>query len=365
MEKFFYTQKLRNLILIFLNCITYKETFHTNWTTLVIRKWTKVRTQLTIRFRNDGIIIFVSHPSDHLWNKFTKDPPRQSLIINHCPIKPLKITNAFKTHWSIHTEQKRRKKKKKEVEQKSHLGLGEVKGGREFGPLRNAEVLPFRELLLEREQLLRGERRPRLPVRLVFPQVALDLGRLPVLCNRKATGGWSHDAVIVTVLASHSLNEGGGEGKGKGTLFRGLRTNRGETPPTATSVFLRDAAQFQRKAKLFRDRFIIFPRRRRKLGPHLALFCAPTARSPTPSPTLVFIRYIALPFEAKGMYNRDNRYQFSRIIRHDRFGSIMDRRGNCVIAEIYQPTYLARGFFFSFWRLVEGGFRSITRRLIG
>lgn len=136
--------------------------------------------------------------------------------------------------------------------------------------------------------------------------------------------------------------------RGEGTLFRGLRTNRGETPPTATSVFLRDAAQFQRKAKLFRDRFIIFPRRRRKLGPHLALFCAPTARSPTPSPTLVFIRYIALPFEAKGMYNRDNRYPFSRIIRHDRFGSIMDRRGNCVIAEIYQPTYLARGFFFSF-----------------
>lgn len=67
--------------------------------------------------------------------------------------------------------------------------------------------------------------------------------------------------------------------RGEGTLFRGLRTNRGETPPTATSVFLRDAAQFQRKAKLFRDRFIIFPRRRRKLGPHLALFCAPTARS--------------------------------------------------------------------------------------
>lgn len=62
-----------------------------------------------------------------------------------------------------------------------HLSLGEVKGGREFGPLRDTQVLPFRELLLEREQLLRGERRPRLPVRLVFPQVALDLGRLPVL----------------------------------------------------------------------------------------------------------------------------------------------------------------------------------------
>lgn len=66
-----------------------------------------------------------------------------------------------------------------------HLGLGEVKGGREFGPLRDAQVLPFRELLLEREQLLRGERRPRLPVRLVFPQVALDLGRLPVLVQRR------------------------------------------------------------------------------------------------------------------------------------------------------------------------------------
>lgn len=70
----------------------------------------------------------------------------------------------------------------------THLGLREMKGGRELGPLGDAEVLPFRELLLERQQLLRGERRPRLPVRLVFPQVALDLGRFSVLCNRNSTG---------------------------------------------------------------------------------------------------------------------------------------------------------------------------------
>lgn len=60
-----------------------------------------------------------------------------------------------------------------------------MKRGGELGPLGDTEVLPFGELLLEREQLLRGERRPRLPVRLVFPQVALDLGRFSVLCNRK------------------------------------------------------------------------------------------------------------------------------------------------------------------------------------
>lgn len=145
-----------------------------------------------------------------------------------------------------------------------------------------------------------------------------------------------------------ALTRGEGRGGGRGRCFAGYERTEAKHLRPQRPCFLRDAAQFQRKAKLFRDRFIIFPRRRRKLGPHLALFCAPTARSPTPSPTLVFIRYIALSFEAKGMYNRDNRYQFSRIIRHDRFGSIMDRRGNCVIAEIYQPTYLARGFFFSF-----------------
>lgn len=124
------------------------------------------------------------------------------------------------------SKKRKRREKKKEVEhQISHLGLGEVKGGREFGPLRNAEVLPFRELLLEREQLLRGERRPRLPVRLVFPQVALDLGRLPVLCNRKAAFPLEDHHTIVV----RSPNESRG-----GYCLEDCETPR----PTATSAFL-------------------------------------------------------------------------------------------------------------------------------
>ena len=77
-----------------------------------------------------------------------------------------------------------------------------MKRRRELGPLRHAEVLPFRELLLEREQLLRGERRPRLPVRLVFPQVALDLGRLAVLCNRKRVPLEDHPSSL-SFIAAH------------------------------------------------------------------------------------------------------------------------------------------------------------------
>lgn len=54
-----------------------------------------------------------------------------------------------------------------------HLGLGQTQRRRELGPLRNAQVLLLPELLLQRQELLRGERGPRLAVRLVLAQVAL------------------------------------------------------------------------------------------------------------------------------------------------------------------------------------------------
>lgn len=137
-------------------------------------------------FHNSSI-----HPRTEQQNKFTKDPHDKNIF---------KI-NIYR--------RRRRRRRKWNI---SHLGLGEVKGGREFGPLRDAQVLPFRELLLEREQLLRGERRPRLPVRLVFPQVALDLGRLPVLCNRKAKRfrfEYRHTIVIPSLLTSRGRRGGG------------------------------------------------------------------------------------------------------------------------------------------------------------
>lgn len=76
-----------------------------------------------------------------------------------------------------------------------------------------------------------------------------------------------------------ALTRGEGRGGGRGRCFAGYERTEAKHLRPQRPCFLRDAAQFQRKAKLFRDRFIIFPRRRRKLGPHLALFCAPTARS--------------------------------------------------------------------------------------
>jgi hypothetical protein len=61
-----------------------------------------------------------------------------------------------------------------------HLGLREPQAARELRPLRYAEVLLIPELLLECQELLRGEGRPGLPVGLVLPQIALQLGRFPV-----------------------------------------------------------------------------------------------------------------------------------------------------------------------------------------
>jgi hypothetical protein len=51
----------------------------------------------------------------------------------------------------------------------THLRLGEVQRGRELGPLCDAQILLLPELLLQRQQLLSGERCPGLPVRFVFP----------------------------------------------------------------------------------------------------------------------------------------------------------------------------------------------------
>ena len=51
----------------------------------------------------------------------------------------------------------------------TYLCLSEVQGGRELGPLCDAQVLLLPELLLQRQQLLGSERCPWLPVRFVFP----------------------------------------------------------------------------------------------------------------------------------------------------------------------------------------------------
>ena len=64
------------------------------------------------------------------------------------------------------------------------LGLGEPQRRAKLGPLRYAEVLLLAELLLERQQLLGGERCAGLPVRFVLPQIALDTGRF-VICNKR------------------------------------------------------------------------------------------------------------------------------------------------------------------------------------
>lgn len=168
-----------------------------------------------------------------------------------------------------------------------------MKRRRELGPLRDAEVLPFRELLLEREQLLRGERRPRLPVRLVFPQVALDLGRLAVLCNRKRVPLEDHPSFIATHEPDREPTSGVGAAK---PVFQRVGTVGHPEPnpvssQTATSCFCRGpgsgpAPPGQRLFLFFsfffpRGRgegvqFIIFPpERRRKLAS--LPFCQPTA----------------------------------------------------------------------------------------
>lgn len=62
-----------------------------------------------------------------------------------------------------------------------YLGLGEMKRVGKLGPFCNAQVLFLPELFLEIQQLLRGERRPGLPVGLVLAQVALEFGRFTVV----------------------------------------------------------------------------------------------------------------------------------------------------------------------------------------
>lgn len=64
-----------------------------------------------------------------------------------------------------------------------HLGLGQTQRRRELGPLCDAQVLLLPELLLQRQELLRGEWRPRFAVRLVLTQIALESWRLIVVCK--------------------------------------------------------------------------------------------------------------------------------------------------------------------------------------
>lgn len=66
-----------------------------------------------------------------------------------------------------------------------HLCFGESQRRREFGTLCDAQVLLLAEFLFEREQLLCGEWRSRLPVGLVFAQIAFDAGRFVVVCVQR------------------------------------------------------------------------------------------------------------------------------------------------------------------------------------
>ena len=67
----------------------------------------------------------------------------------------------------------------------NYLSLSKLEGRGELGTLGYGQVPPFAELLLERHELLVRERRPRLPVRLVLPEIALELRWLSVFCNKR------------------------------------------------------------------------------------------------------------------------------------------------------------------------------------
>lgn len=62
-----------------------------------------------------------------------------------------------------------------------YLGLGQVKRIGKFGPFGDAQILFLPELLLQVQQLLRGERRPGFSVGFVFPQVAFKFWRFAVI----------------------------------------------------------------------------------------------------------------------------------------------------------------------------------------
>jgi len=62
-----------------------------------------------------------------------------------------------------------------------YLRFGQVQRIGKLGPFGDAQVLFFPELFLQVQQLLRGERRPGLPVWLVLSQVALEFGRFAVV----------------------------------------------------------------------------------------------------------------------------------------------------------------------------------------
>lgn len=112
-------------------------------------------------------------PNFHLWKKLVV----VYLYLLYIITVLLYLENCFKAH--------KKKLNRRQQQCVSHLGLGQVQRRREFGPLGNAQVLPFAEFLLQRQQLLRGEWRPWLAIWLVLPQVALNLRWFAVFYKQK------------------------------------------------------------------------------------------------------------------------------------------------------------------------------------
>ena len=99
---------------------------------------------------------------------------RQHRLGGHLEFLDLRLLQSFRLGASV-------------LEPYLDLRLREVERRRELGPLRYREVLLLAELPLQREELLRRERRPRLAVTLVFAQLALlrvDARRAAQCCNR-------------------------------------------------------------------------------------------------------------------------------------------------------------------------------------
>ena len=69
-------------------------------------------------------------------------------------------------------------------ESNTDLGIREAEGGRDLVPVRGREVLLIEKPLLQLENLVVGERRPRLPLLLRRLLVGEGQLRLVQLCNR-------------------------------------------------------------------------------------------------------------------------------------------------------------------------------------
>lgn len=124
-----------------------------------------------------------------------------------------------------------------------HLCLREVQRRRELGPLGDTQVLPLSELLLESQQLLGREGRSGLSVRLVLPQVALNLGRLAVLIERSVMRKMRREK----------------RGSGRGRSCRGGCSSRVLMPATPDCVmkarrYPRDATEGGKTAEVGRGR---------------------------------------------------------------------------------------------------------------